>query len=209
MYTPEAFRESDPAQLHALMRAYPFALLLTVFEGHIEATHLPFLFDAARGERGTLTAHMARANPHWRRFDGERESLVVFTGPQAYVSPSWYEKPTEVPTWNYAVVHAHGRPQVITEKARVRAMLEVLVTEHEARNPQPWCTADAGEDYINDQMNYITTFEMPIERLEGKFKLSQNRNAADRAGVIEALIRDADGPGRETARLMRQLQEDR
>ncbi|MGH8161592.1 MAG: FMN-binding negative transcriptional regulator [Gammaproteobacteria bacterium] len=206
MYTPEAFKEDDPERLDTLMRAYPFALLLTIFERHIETTHLPFLLDAERGERGTLVAHMARANPHWHCFDGRRESLVVFTGPHAYVSPSWYAKPTEVPTWNYAVVHAYGSPVVVAEKTRVRAALEALVGEHEAQVHPPWNTAQAGEDYVNKQMDYIVAFEMPIARLEGKFKLSQNRGSADRAGVTGALATDERESGRETARLMRQRQ---
>ena len=203
MYTPQAFKMDEPGHLHALMRAWPFALLLTAHENQIEATHLPFLFDADRGTRGTLVAHVARANPHWKCFDGARESLVIFTGPHAYVSPSWYEKPMEVPTWNYAVVHAHGRPAIVADKPRVRAILERLVAEHEKHVHPPWSTALAGEDYLDRQMDHIVAFEMPIERIEGKFKLSQNRSPADVAGVINALEAGDRDLDRKTAKLMR------
>ncbi|MGH8225510.1 MAG: FMN-binding negative transcriptional regulator [Gammaproteobacteria bacterium] len=205
MYTPQTFKTNEPAQLHALMRAWPFALLLTVHEERIEATHLPFMLDVERGTQGTLIAHMARANPHWKCFDGERESLVIFTGPHAYISPSWYEKPTEVPTWNYAVVHAHGRPEIVADKSRVRAILERLVAEHEKHVHPPWSTDQAGEEYVDQQMDHIVAFEMPIERLEGKFKLSQNRSPADRAGVINALDASDRDLDRKTAKLMRRL----
>lgn len=205
MYAPSAFAMNEPTRLHELVRAWPFAALLTVYEGRIETTHLPFMLEADRGVQGTLIAHMARANPHWRCFDGERESLAIFTGPHAYVSPSWYESPTTVPTWNYAVVHARGRPEVIPGRQRVRAVLERLVAEHETHIDPPWSTALAGEDYINQQMKYIVAFEMPIERLEGKFKLSQNRSAADHAGVVAALAESNRELDRETAALMRRI----
>jgi transcriptional regulator len=201
MYTPAAFRETDIARLGALMRDYPFALLLTVHDDAIEATHLPFMLEREHGANGMLVAHMARANPHWRCFDGHRESLVIFTGPHAYVSPSWYEQSTEVPTWNYAAVHLHGCPRIVTNKERVRAMLDALVARHE-RDLQPsWSTTQI-EDYVREQMDYIVAFEMPIERIEGKFKLSQNRGIADRAGVIAALAASERELDRKTATLM-------
>lgn len=205
MYTPSAFAMKEPAEFHALMRAWPFAALLTVADGRIETTHLPFMLDADRGAQGTLVAHMARANPHWRLFDGKRESLTIFTGPHAYVSPSWYETPATVPTWNYAVVHARGRPEIIADRQRVRTILERLTAEHEAYVESPWSTALAGEDYLERQMDHIVAFEMPIERLEGKFKLGQNRSSADRAGVVAALAASGRELDRETAELMRRI----
>lgn len=201
MYTPAAFKLDDVPRLHALMRQYPFALLLTAHDGEIEATHLPFMIDAERGAQGTLVAHMARANRHWPLFDGQRESLVVFTGAHAYISPSWYESPVTVPTWNYAVVHAHGRPVIVSDKVRVRAILEQLVSIHEADVNPPWSTAQAG-DYIDDQINYIVAFEIPIERLEGKFKLNQNRSRTDQQGVMRALSDSSDPLKHEIAQLM-------
>ena len=202
MYTPDSFKVDDLAQLHALMRRYPFALLLTVHDGQLAGSHLPCMLDAGRGTHGTLLAHMARANPHWRLFDGQRETLVVFTGPHAYISPSWYENKVTVPTWNYAVVHVHGRPAIVEDKASVRAMLERLVTEHEAYIDPPWSTAQAG-DYVARQLDYIVAFEMRIERLEGKFKLNQNRSRADQQGVVRALAGTDDPLKREVAELMR------
>ena len=201
MYTPAAFRLDDQPRLHALMRRYPFALLLTANGHEIAATHLPLMLDAEHGTHGTLLAHMARANPHWQLFDGQRETLVVFTGAHAYISPSWYENPVTVPTWNYAVVHARGRPVIVRDKTRVRAMLERLVAIHEACVNPPWRTAQAG-DYIDEQINYIVAFEIPIERLEGKFKLNQNRSRADQQGVVRALAASGDPLKREIAELM-------
>lgn len=201
IYIPDSFKMTNHSRLHALMREYPFALLLVTHGGQISTTHLPFMVDADAGEHGKLVAHMARANPHWQLFDGRREALVVFTGPHAYISPSWYQDPVTVPTWNYAVVHAHGRPLIVTDKIRVRAMLEQLVAQHETYIDPPWTTAQAG-DYIEQQMDYIVAFEMTIERLEGKFKLNQNRSRADQEGVVTALTGSSDCLKRKVAELM-------
>ena len=178
MYTPDTFKETNLKRLHALMRRYPFALLLTAHDGEIAATHLPFMLDAERG------------------------ALVVFTGPHAYISPSWYESPVTVPTWNYAVVHAYGRPIILRDKICVRAMLERLVAEHEARIDPPWSTAQA-DRYVDEQLDYIVAFEMTIERLKGKFKLNQNRSRNDQEGVVRALAGSDDPLKREVAELMR------
>jgi len=191
MYTPRAFEVTDDARLHALMRNYPFAVLVSTRGGALEATHLPFMVDASRGAHGTLLGHMARANPHWRQFDGSHEATVIFTGPHAYVSPSWYADPHTVPTWNYAVVHAHGRPAVIDDRQRVRELLGTLVARHEAPLDPPW-TMDQAEPGLDRQIEHIVAFEMEITRLEGKFKLNQNRSQADRQGVIEALADSGD-----------------
>ena len=207
MYTPAAFKLDDVPRLHALMRRYPFAPLLTAHSGGIAVTHLPLMVDETRGRYGTLIAHMARANEHWRLFDGKREAMAVFTGPHAYISPSWYESPVTVPTWNYAAVHAHGRPAIVADKARVRAILEQLVAIHESSVHPPWRTSQAG-DYINDQVQYIVAFEIEIERLEGKFKFNQNRSRADQEGVVRALSASDDPLKREVAEIMRaQLKE--
>ncbi|MGB9428508.1 MAG: FMN-binding negative transcriptional regulator [Gammaproteobacteria bacterium] len=202
MYTPASFKVDDAPRLHDLMRQHPFALLLTAHGDKIAATHLPFMVDAEHGTQGTLLAHMARANPHWKLFDGEHEALVVFTGAHAYISPSWYESPVTVPTWNYAVVHAHGRPVIVSDKVRVRAMLERLVAIHEAYVEPPWSTAQANA-YVDEQLDYIVAFEIPIERLEGKFKLNQNRSRTDQEGVVRALSGSDDQLKREIAELMR------
>lgn len=201
MYTPQSFEETDLVRLHELMRRYPFALLLTTQNDEIAASHLPFMIDASRGKQGTLLAHMARANPHWKLFDGRRDALVVFTGPHAYISPSWYESPVTVPTWNYALVHAHGRPVIVRDKARVRAILEQLVAIHEAYVNPPWSTAQA-DGYIDEQLDYIVAFEIEIARFEGKFKLNQNRSRADQEGVVRVLSGADDPLKREVAELM-------
>ncbi len=192
MYTPSAFRVSGHGRLHALMRDYPFAVLVSIGQDGLHTTHLPFLLDRSRGVHGMLLGHMARANPHWRDFDGEREAVVIFTGPHAYVSPSWYTDPHTVPTWNYATVHAHGSPRIIGENTRARQVLESLVAEHEAPLDPPWMMARA-EPGVDRQLAHIVVFEMGIARLEGKFKLSQNRSRADQQGVAQALA-DADDP---------------
>ncbi|MHB8424821.1 MAG: FMN-binding negative transcriptional regulator [Gammaproteobacteria bacterium] len=201
MYTPESFKTDNLPQLHALMRRYPFALLLTAHRGEITASHLPFMVAPDGGPQGTLLAHMARANPHWQLFDGQRQGVVIFTGPHAYISPSWYQSPVTVPTWNYAVVHAHGRPLIIGDRTRVRSMLERLVEEHEAYVNPPWSTAQAGA-YVDRQLDHIVAFEMPIERLEGKFKLNQNRSRADQEGVARTLAASDDPLQREIAELI-------
>ncbi|MGA9854822.1 MAG: FMN-binding negative transcriptional regulator [Gammaproteobacteria bacterium] len=203
MYTPDSFKVEELARLHAMLRRYPFALLLTTNAESIQATHLPFMIDAERGPQGTLLGHMARANPHWQLFDGRREALVVFTGPHAYISPSWYADKITVPTWNYVAIHAHGRPAIVEDKLRVRAMLERLVSEHEAYVNPPWSTAQA-DDYVQQQLDYIVAFEFEITRLEGTFKLNQNRSPADQEGVVRALGGSDDSIKREIAELMRQ-----
>jgi len=186
MYTSHAFEVTDDARLHALMAANPFAVLISPHDGTLEATHLPFMVDTSRGTHGTLLGHMARANPHWRLFDGSQEATVIFTGPHAYVSPSWYADPHTVPTWNYAVAHVHGHPAVIDDRRRVHELLGALVARHEAPLDPPW-TMDQAEPGLDRQIEHIVAFEMKIERLEGKFKLNQNRSEVDRQGVIKAL----------------------
>lgn len=202
MYTPAAFEVTDAGALHALMRAYPFAVLLSAHEDGLEATHLPVMVDTSRGTHGTLLGHVARANPHWNLFDGRRAATVVFTGPHAYVSPSWYADPHTVPTWNYAVVHAHGRPAVIDDKPRVVELLQALVARHEVALDPPWTMDQAGPG-LERQLGHIVAFEMEITRLEGKFKLNQNRSDADRSGVIESLSASGDPLQRAVADAMR------
>jgi transcriptional regulator len=187
MFTPAQFETRDLAVMHALMRRHPFALLVTPHEGALHATHLPVVLDAARGTQGTLEAHLARANPHAAALAAGAESLVVFSGPEAYVSPRWYADPSaNVPTWNYAAVHAHGRPRVIAERARVLAMLDRLTAEHEAYVDPPWRIAE-GRAYAERIVGGIVAFDLEIERLEGKLKFNQNKSPADRLGVMAAL----------------------
>jgi transcriptional regulator len=179
------------------MRAYAFATIITEVEGSPFATHLPFLLDPRRGVVGTLRAHMARPNPQWRGFNGGREALVMFHGPHAYISPSWYEVQPAVPTWNYAVVHAYGVPRCV-EEAVLREILLATVETFEA----PGASLSIPEEYFDKMAIGVVGFEMEITRLEGKLKLSQNRSESDRARVIEALGESRHETEREVARLM-------
>ncbi len=199
MYTPSYFRETRTEALHGLMLEYPFATLVTHTAAGLTANHLPFeLVD------GVLHGHVARGN-ELARMDGA-EVLLVFRGPDGYITPNWYpskhETGREVPTWNYAVVHVHGRLRVIDDAAWLRRLLETLTDHHEAGQPQPWKVSDAPADHIDKSLRAIVGIAIAIERIEGKFKLSQNHPAANRAGVIRGL-RERDGDGdAELARLI-------
>lgn len=199
MYTPASFKESDTARLHALIEARPLALLVTHGVGGLQASPLPFLLYSEEGANGVLRAHLARANPHWQALAGADECMVVFQGVQGYVTPSWYPSKAEthkvVPTWNYATVHAWGRATVTDDPAWLRRQLDDLTHVHESPRPRPWSVGDAPSDFIAAQMKAIVGIEIPIARLEGKFKMSQNRSAADRAGVVAGL-RDEEDPHR-------------
>ena len=191
MYTPGHFRETRAEALHGLIREYPFATVVTRAADGLTANHLPFeLVD------GALHGHVARGN-ELARMDGA-EVLLVFRGPDGYVSPNWYptkhETGREVPTWNYAVVHVHGRLRVIEDAAWLRRLLETLTDHHEAAQPQPWKVSDAPADHIEKSLRAIVGIEVAIERIEGKFKLSQNHPDGNRAGVIAGL-RQRDGDG--------------
>ncbi|WP_201313385.1 FMN-binding negative transcriptional regulator [Dyella sp. EPa41] len=194
MYLPAHFKETRSEKLHALMREYPFATVIAWGEDGPCANHLPLeLVDETR-----LHGHVARGN-ELAKLDGA-EVLVVFRGPDGYVSPNWYpskrETHREVPTWNYAVVHVHGRLRVTHEAAWLRGLLERLTDRHEAGQPEPWRVSEAPEDHIEKMLHAITGLEIRIERIEGKFKLSQNHPAANRAGVMAGLqqrARRADG----------------
>ena len=192
MYAPKHFRHERVEDLHGLMRAYPFATLIVRGADGLDADHLPFeLADAT-----TLHGHVARGNALVGR--NGAEVLVVFRGPDGYVSPNWYpskhETGREVPTWNYAVVHVHGRLRVIDDAPWLHRFLDALTARHEAAQPHPWQVADAPADHIVKSLRAIVGIEVAIERIEGKFKLSQNHPEANRLGVIEGLRRrDADG----------------
>ncbi len=191
MYLPDAFAETDRGRLHDLIEAYDFAMLITGGTSTPAISHLPFVLDRNAGPNGTLQAHMARANPQWQSFNGE--ALVVFRGPHSYVSPTWYEPGTPaVPTWNYAVVHAYGTPRIIDDAAAVRAQQERLIAVHESGRTPPWSMAGQPADFIDNMLAGIVAFAIPIARLVGKFKLSQNRPATDRSGVVAGLQGQGD-----------------
>ncbi len=202
IHIPEHFAEHDIARLHALVRTHNFATLVSAHRGEIQVSHLPFLLDA---EGKLLRAHMARANPQWRTFSPEREVVVVFHGPHHYVSPAWYASHPSVPTWNYAVVHVQGRPRLIEDRERLEALLRELVARHEAASPEPW-KMDLPPDYQNKMLSAIVGFEIEITRLDGKFKLSQNRPESDQPLVIEALEQLGSDDALGVAALMRENQ---
>lgn len=185
MYIPSSNTEDDLETLHNLMRAYNFATLITSHNGTPFATHAPFLVDSTRGPYGTLVGHIALANPQWQYFTTADEVLVIFQGPHAYISPSWYTGEFNVPTWNYAVAHAYGTPKIVEDLSTIQQMLEQLVANHESARPQPWTFAWS-ERHIN-LTKAIVAFEIEITRLEGKFKLSQNRSQTDQQGVVNGL----------------------
>ncbi len=186
MYIPPAFREDDLPTLHQLMRDYSFAVLVTQQGGVPVATHLPFLLDAGRGAYGTLLGHMARANAQWTGFNGTQEVLVIFQGPHAYVTPSWYDPGLNVPTWNYAAVHVYGTPRIVENEATLFEMLRTLTATHEAGFEQPW-PLDMPKDDFRKKLKGIVGFEVEISRLEGKCKLSQNRSEVEQERVAAAL----------------------
>ncbi|MFC0132237.1 transcriptional regulator [Massilia eurypsychrophila] len=187
MYSPSHFAETRTDTLHALIEAHPLGTLVMQTADGLVADHIPFEIGApsAAAPHGTLRAHVARANPLWRQAGAG--ALVVFQGPSAYVSPSLYqEKPVSgkvVPTWNYAVVHAHGLLRAIDDPAWLLALLERLTARHEAPRAAPWAVADAPADYLASTLKAIVGIEIPLDRLDGKWKLSQNRPPADRAAV--------------------------
>lgn len=202
MYIPPAFREERTDVLHALIRRHPLGLLTSAGASGLLATPLPFLVHAGEGGHGTLRAHMARANPHWRDLQDVAECLVVFMGPQGYVTPSWYPSKREtrkvVPTWNYVTVHAWGRPRLVEDAAWLRRQIDELTRAQESARAEPWAVGDAPDDYLAAQMRAIVGIEIPIDRIEGKWKLSQNRPEADRAGVVEGLSSPDDPHGNAT-----------
>lgn len=206
MYTPKHFSVDDVAALHAFMRDNSFAILATAAGGALTASHLPFHLDAGAGPFGLLQAHMARANPQWRQFADGAEALVLFQGAHTYISPSWYQARKAVPTWNYVAVHAYGRPRVIEDHDETLAVIRRLVAQYESPATGPWSIDSLPVEYVDAQLKGIVAFDIPVERLEGKYKLSQNRPAADREGVIAALKQAGGESALGVARLMEALQ---
>jgi len=203
MYIPRHFEVTDTAWCHALMWAQSFATMITADNaGAPFATHMPILVDATRGLRGTLRGHVARANPHWRYLAAGRPTLVVFSGAHAYVSPAWYATHPAVPTWNYVAVHATGIGALVEDAERVRALLADLVHIYEGAGPGAWSFEALAEDYVAGMQRAIVAFEIPIDRLEGKAKLSQNRDAVDQGRTREALASSDDPVARAVAALM-------
>jgi transcriptional regulator len=189
MYVPPHFAVTDPQRLIGLMQAASFAQLVTVADGEPFVSHLPLLWQDDGSSHGRLIGHMARANPQWRHFSSASNALAVFAGPHAYISPSWYESAAQVPTWNYAAVHAYGAPRIVEEPHAVLEILRKLVGTYEGGFERPWRMDGLPEGHAERMSKAIVAFEMPITRLEGKWKLGQNKSAADRVGTAVALER--------------------
>jgi transcriptional regulator len=192
MYIPAHFSVSNPERLHAFIREYPLGALVTLGPNGLDANHIPFELDAVRGEHGFLTAHVARANPVWEQCKDGADVLVIFRGNEHYISPNWYpskhETHRQVPTWNYEVVHVHGCLCVMDEERFVRGVVARLTREHERNEARPWKMGDSPADYIDGMLRAIVGIEIKIVRLEGKAKLSQNREERDRLNAADALV---------------------
>lgn len=191
MYIPQHFAQNDPDHLARIIRDHPLGMLITQPNGQLDADHLPFEFDPTAGAHGLLTAHVARANPLWQRCPSGSKVMVVFRAAQAYVSPNWYpskhEAHKQVPTWNYEVVHAHGILTIRDDERFVRGVVARLTRHHEAGEPRPWKMGDAPPDYIDSMLQQIVGIEIAVTSLQGKSKLSQNKEARDRLGAADAL----------------------
>ncbi len=207
MYVPTHFAENDPAALREFVRAHPLGALVVAAEDGLDSVHAPFLFDPDPAPFGTLRCHVARANPIWRAIGDGRDALVLFRGPSAYVTPSWY--PTKqatgkvVPTYNYAAVQAKGHARAIADGAWLHALVTRLTETFERQRAVPWHVSDAPVDYVAGMLRAIVGIEMPVASLAATFKFSQNRNAADRAGVHDGLVERARDTDLEVAALVR------
>lgn len=198
MYQPTHghFREDRVDVQHALIRAHPFGAMVTLGAEGLAANHFPFIVDADASPLGTLRAHMARANGQWKDLDGSQESLVIFQGPYAYITPSWYPAKAEtgkvVPTWNYAIVHAYGRPRIVHDPDWLLRHVSELSDTNEVTQAVPWSVSDAPEEFVGALLKAIVGVEIEITRLEGKWKTSQNQPESAREGVVRGLMAQRD-----------------
>ena len=186
MYRPPQFDLPDIADIHGIIRANGFAVLVSQAGNGIEATHLPLRLVSDAGN-GVLWGHFSKANDHWRAFDGAVEALAIFQGAHTYISPDWYETEKSVPTWNYDAVHAYGKPLIMEEPDAIIARLSDLTAQYEEDRATPWRVDDLPEDFVRGQLKGIVAFDMPIDRLEGKRKMSQNRKPEDVKGAVAGL----------------------
>lgn len=198
MYTPSYFKVADTADVHAMIRAQPFAILVTQGSDGLTATHLPTVLKVdADCLLGRIECHLARPNPQWKTLVPDIDALMIFQGPEAYIRPGWYPSKAEhgkvVPTWNYAAVHAYGRLETVEDKDWLLAHVAELSDQQEAPYGAPWSTTDAPANFLDALARGIVGLKLTISRLEGKSKMSQNRPAADRAGVVEGLAQRASG----------------
>lgn len=212
MYQPSYHREDRLEVQHDLIRRHPLGLVVTMGSRGLVANPIPFIVDAGAAPKGVLRGHLARANEQWREVDASVEALVIFQGAHSYISPSWYATKREtgkvVPTWNYAIVQAHGPLKAIEDAAWLEAQIIALTRLNEGGRDRPWAVSDAPDGYIRAVMKGIVGIEIPISRVEGKWKLSQNRSRADRDGVIAGLRAQPDEASRAMADLVAASLED-
>jgi transcriptional regulator len=200
MYLPKQFEETRPEVLRALVKSHPLSTFVVVAGSEILANHIPLMLDPTQGEHGTLRGHVARSNPVWKHFVAGVEALAIFQGTDCYITPNWYASKKSdgkvVPTWDYTTVHAYGQPRAIEDPVWLLELVTQLTEVHESGSPAPWQVADAPADYIDKMLRSIVGIEMPIRRIQGKWKVSQNRPVGDRLGVVAGL---ESQPGDESA----------
>ena len=208
MYVPKHFEESDVTVLHTLIESHRLGAWVTLGDGELIVNHIPFFVDPLGGEYGTLIGHVARANPVWQSFSKNVNSVVIFQGPQAYITPSWYPSKhahgKAVPTWNYAVVHAHGLPRAIEDLDWLLQHVTQLTGVQESEQALPWKVSDAPSDFVEKMLNSIVGIEMPITKLVGKWKVSQNRPNPDKLGTVAGLLAREDDDSKAVAALVNQ-----
>jgi len=203
MYIPAAFAETDLARLHEFIERHSFGLLVAQVDGRPFASHLPFLLDRAAGPCGTLIGHMAAANPQWRDA-ADQTALAIFSGPHAYISPTWYEAEHVVPTWNYTAVHAYGRVEIIKDKGALVEIVQKSVRVYERAMPRPW-SFDPSSPFVDRLLTQIVGFRIEVETIEGKFKMSQNHSPERRKRVVRALQQGNDENAQAVATLMQAM----
>jgi transcriptional regulator len=203
MYIPAAFAENELTKLHDFIEQNSFGLLVSQVDGLPFASHLPFLLERTAGPRGTLVGHMARANPQWREADGQT-ALAIFSGPHAYISPTWYEAEQVVPTWNYTAVHTYGRIQIIENEHALLEIVQEMVQVYEQAMSQPWSLPDSGT-FVGRLLGQIVGFRIEIEKIEGKWKLNQNHPVERRRKVVRALRERGDENAQAIAAMMQAM----
>ncbi|MBC3909274.1 FMN-binding negative transcriptional regulator [Undibacterium umbellatum] len=210
MYMPSHFSEERIEVLHALIQAHPLAALVSLQDGELEANHIPFLISAPTAEapHGVLRCHVARNNPVWQSAASSQDALLIFQGAQAYISPRWYEEKQRsgsvVPTYNYAVVHAHGPMRIVEDRQEFLRLLSDLSDNFERKFDQPWKVSDAPAEYVDRMMDMIVGIEIPVRRISGKWKTSQNKSTQDRVNMVDGLREKQDPASHALADVMEQ-----
>jgi transcriptional regulator len=202
MYIPSAFAITDPVKIAEVISAHNFGMMISKDGDSLFASHLPFLYKPESGKHGLLTSHLAKANRHWKLFNEQEETLVIFNGPHAYISPNWYVAEVAVPTWNYVTVHVYGKARVLESDAELTTILEETVNKHESGLPEPWTTAKLSGEMETKLHQALVGFEIEITRVEGKFKLGQNRSKEDQLKMMSVLKKATDTESQLLAQFM-------